>query len=188
MKSKRGYWLKGADINDFSQTEYENEYALLDRKTCEALRNKPPLKAKQTIAARIVLRQMLSDIYGVTEYKIEYNKNGKPLLPFCNFSISHTDSKVFCAVSNNPIGLDVECERTIKKAEHYPLFTDNETMFVNREEEISNTFLEVWTRKEAYIKLMGLKLTDAKDVDTTSITEKQFETYKENGVILTLCY
>ncbi len=182
------YSLEVIDIDAITKEEYEAQYECLDDRTKTAVSRKNPLKAKQTIAGRILLKKMVLERYGISDFSPQYNQNGKPLLPFCHFSITHTGNKVFCAVGDTNIGIDAQDIRQIKKAEHYPLFTKGETAVINSSSDTSHKFLEIWTRKEAYIKLMGYKLTDALDIDTTKDLSVRFETQEQDDVILTICY
>ena len=119
-----------------------------------------PLADRQTKAGRLLLSQMIKEQYGKTDYTVTYNENGKPLTDFCCFSISHSDDLVACAVSDKPVGIDIEKKKPIKKRKTYPLFSKEESEYVNRSEDVSLAFLTLWTRKEAYIKAVGGKLTD----------------------------
>ena len=119
-----------------------------------------PLSDRQSKQGRLLLSRMIEEQYGKTDYTVTYNENGKPLLDFCFFSISHSGDLVVCAVSDRPVGIDTEKKKPIKKRKTYPLFSKEESEYVNRSQEVSLAFLTLWTRKEAYLKAIGGKLAD----------------------------
>ena len=119
-----------------------------------------PLSQKQTKAGRFLLAGMVKERYGKTDYTVTYNENGKPLLDFCFFSISHSSELVACAVGEEPVGIDVEKIKPVKQRKTYPLFSETESRYVNESEDSSLAFLTLWTRKEACVKAIGGKMSD----------------------------
>lgn len=179
--------LYKADIKEFSQYEIKKEYSLLDMVTRNRVDCMTNDKRTQTIIGRILLRRAILEIYGIESYDIEYNHNGKPLLDFCFFSISHSKTRVVCVVSDNPIGVDIEFIKQIKSSSHYPLFSKAETKDINEHENTSLRFLELWTRKEAFVKINGGKIIDV--VDTLNFDFKNFVFTTEivDDCIITVC-
>ena len=119
----------------------------------------------QTAQGRQLLAQMLEELYGRSDYSITYNKNGKPLVDFCWFNLSHSGEYVVCAVSENPIGVDIERLDRLKKRPHYAFFTQREDSYINAAENFEKRFYTLWTRKEAYIKALGGRLRDAAQIE-----------------------
>ncbi len=118
------------------------------------------LSKRQTKAGRLLLSRMIREQYSKTDYTVTYNENGKPLLPFCCFSISHSADLVVCAVGDKPVGIDIEKREPVKKRKTYPLFSGKESEYVNGAEDSSLAFLTLWTRKEAVVKAEGGTLAD----------------------------
>lgn len=89
-------------------------------------------------------------------YKTEY---GKPYLkdyPDTHYNISHTKSAIVCAVSDEPVGVDIERSKEINKRIVKHFFTVIEQDYVL--ENIcyqDERFIEIWTKKEAYVKWIG---------------------------------
>ncbi len=83
--------------------------------------------------------------------KIEKQILGRPVFtktPEPSFSISHSKTHVFCALSENPVGIDTEpLDRNVKLSVIERLTTTEER------EELS--FLEIWTLRESFFKLTG---------------------------------
>lgn len=107
-----------------------------------------------------------------------YDKNGKPCIEDGYISISHSGDWALLAVSDKPVGIDIEkirpidTKRLIKK-----FFCESE---INCAEDVGlEEFFDLWTRKESMLKvngegLSGLKQTTA---DRSFLTVSGFEGY-----------
>ncbi len=97
-----------------------------------------------------------------TKPEFAYSEHGKPFLearPDIHFSISHTKNAILVAISNMPVGADVE--RLREPAEGLLEKTMNpyeQEMIVCGE--IAVAFTELWTQKEAVLKLEGTGILD----------------------------
>lgn len=151
--------IRKININEISDIEY-SETADFFPETAKEIKNYRPDDKKRTLAGRLLLREMIKELYGREEFTVGFNENGKPILDFCNFSISHSGDIVVCAVSDFPIGVDIEQIKGFKKRERYMLFTPPENEYVN-ESDSENRFFTLWTRKEALIKARGGIIADA---------------------------
>ena len=98
------------------------------------------------------------------EYRLERilrSEKGKPYFPdakgiFC--SVSHTPGYWGCAVSDAPIGLDMEKIRDCAYAAIAKrFFHPEEAAFAQQGPE---AFFLVWTAKESYVKLLGQGIDD----------------------------
>ncbi len=102
------------------------------------------------------------------ELKIDYKKIsivvdelGKPYIENernINFNISHAKNIIVIGISNNSIGVDIEfeCINGTKIAERF--FTRKEYEYIKENVNPGEAFLEIWTKKEAYIKCSGIGL------------------------------
>ena len=174
-------------ISAFSESDFRAEYALLDDTAKKRVDSATENSRRSTLAGRILLRRAVYDLYGKSNYEIYYNDCGKPLMDFCFFSISHSADMVICAVSDKPVGVDIERVREIKRAGHYPLFTSDEASDINSSENPSLRFLELWTQKEAYTKLLGGSVLKEGRLDLSSIDGIKFTTKTDNSYIYTVC-
>lgn len=90
---------------------------------------------------------------------IAEDRYGKPYLvdyPNVYFSISHTKGVIACAISDNPVGIDIESIRKpdLRVVEYY--FSQQEQKYIFADNEKLNIrFTEVWTKKEAFLKFLG---------------------------------
>ena len=153
-----------------------------------------PLSKNRTNAGRFLLAGMILERYGKTDYSITYNENGKPLLDFCFFSISHSSDLVVCTVSDKPVGIDTEKKKPIKKRKTYLLFSNEESRYVNQAKDPSLAFLTIWTRKEAYVKAIGGTLANMADIQLVTgdlqlksdVKAFSFQTEYKDGYLISI--
>ncbi len=180
--------LYDAKITDFTKADYSNMYSLLD---C-AIKQKIDSKIKdedkmRSLAGYILLYRGAKELYNKTDINITFNKNGKPICDFCYFNISHSAQRVICVFSDNPIGVDIQKICEIKPRQEYKLFTQKESSYVNQfEQGLSFRYLEIFTKKEAALKMQGLRLADSTKIDTFS-KEFNFDTKTVDDFIVTVC-
>ena len=116
--------------------------------------------------------------------KVLKTSDGKPYIkgfPDYHFSISHCDGIIAFASDDSPIGIDIEGKR--EKFEHLAkrFFTETEYRNIMDSDNKEEEFLLVWTRKEAFVKLIGTGLKtplDSFDVYDTSCKRCTFKTLK----------
>jgi len=88
--------------------------------------------------------------YGGAMPQIKKTPNGKPYFPErpeIHFSLSHARTHALCAVSDNPVGADIESPRQISKRAA--------AFFCSSGELGQFDPLDLWVLKESYIKLVG---------------------------------
>ena len=95
----------------------------------------------------------------------EFGKPYLPALPDFHFSLSHSGERVLCAVSNKPVGCDVEApgryDPNIAKRFFHP--AESAWLLALPAEEQPAAFLRLWTCKESFVKALGLGLQQALD-------------------------
>ena len=94
----------------------------------------------------------------ITGYDIERSFMAKPYLrdhPNIDFSYSHTDKAIFCAISDEgKVGADIECAcRTSDYKELLPALTTEEISYISNMDAAfrSNAVLALWTKYGDYI-------------------------------------
>ena len=92
----------------------------------QALKFKFELGQRLCVLAYQLLKQGLREEYGITENPVfEYNEHGKPSIvghPEICFNLSHCKEAVVCAVSDKPVGIDVESIREYRDSlVHYTM-------------------------------------------------------------------
>ena len=177
-----------ADISELDGSEYAAEFERLDkraRQKAETIKNERAKKC--TLAGRILLRRGIGELFGREDYEITYNKNGKPQLDFCYFSISHSGDRVVCVIADTAVGVDIERIREVRRAERYPLFTREETQHINGCENRSEAFLRLWTQKEAYVKMLGGTMPKNGGIDVTQLEKVSFSTEIDENYVISVC-
>jgi len=107
-----------------------------------------------------LLRKLISEEYGVDESDILITNlpSGKPVAEVKGnevfVSLTHSGNFVACALSNNPVGIDLEVKRDFNPRVLKAL-CDAEREFVAKSKDEAIAFLKIWTAKEAYLKMTG---------------------------------
>lgn len=116
---------------------------------------------------------------------VERTKHGKPYFPDqCDiqFSLSHTEGAVVCAISDRSCGVDVESiHRTTNCKIANRFFTEKEIAYAVD----SVHFLEIWTRKEALIKRFGKLHQPLCKMET--IAHPQIHTLMHQDFLISFC-
>ncbi len=124
---------------------------------------------------------------------LERNENGKPYFSDFNikFSLAHSGMYVTAALCDTTdVGVDIECshiehERAERLAKRF--FNREE---LNKFEKSPESFLRIWTEKEAYVKLRGETLARviSEDCRDGHVREKiYYHHYTVDGYPMTVC-
>lgn len=119
-------------------------------------------ESNQGIDSEEFAQRVLGEYLGVSkdELVIERDYFGKPYLknyPKVFFNLSHTKGMIICAVSDEPVGVDIERMGRFNKRIAEKFFTNNEQSYVfSKADDLDKRFCEIWTKKEAYVKWLGL--------------------------------
>ncbi|MED3781060.1 4'-phosphopantetheinyl transferase superfamily protein [Heyndrickxia sporothermodurans] len=127
--------------------------------------------------------------------KICKNEFGKPYLrdyPNVHYNISHTRGIIVCAVSDMPVGIDIEKIKAFNKRVPERFFTKSERnyIFENKDNQ-DERFAEIWTMKESYVKWVGKGMAisfDSFDVRKIIKGNIIIKTKKIDRYILSVCF
>lgn len=146
----------------------------------QALAFKHDLGRRQCVLAYRLLCQGLRQGYGITEqptflygehgkphlHPSSFNLHPSPLIP--HFSLSHCREAVCCAISDRPVGIDIE--NTGRKVgdgivrysmnEEEQRLIEEAGSLPDGSNESDRAFLRLWTQKEAVAKLLGTGIRD----------------------------
>ena len=172
--------------DDIAGFDFEAALPLLsEQRRLQALKFKHEQGRKTCAMAYLLLCQALRQEYGITELPVfEYGEHGKPFIvghPDIHFNFSHCSEAVICAVSDQPVGVDVESIREYKESLARYTMNDQELEQIARAERPDVEFIRLWTMKEAVLKLSGrgivddLKhvLTDTKTSELTTVVDPE---------------
>ena len=162
--------LNDTDIDILNSLIYSPDLSdIIPYTRIEHYRNyKYPLHRALSLSADLLCIYSLSLFIekDITGYDIERSFMTKPYLhdyPDIDFSYSHTDKAIFCAISDEgKVGADIECAcRTSDYKELLPALTTEEISYISNMDAAfrSNAVLALWTKKEAYTKCLGTGLS-----------------------------
>ena len=134
----------------------------------KAKRFRSDLHQARYIVGRAALRHVLADRLGCSPaaIRVSYGRNGKPTLEggrgHVEFNLAHSGGDAVIALAGDAaIGVDIELLRPIDDVESLArlVFSDVERRELELAADPVSAFLNGWTRKEAYVKALGLGLT-----------------------------
>ncbi|MBR4223670.1 MAG: 4'-phosphopantetheinyl transferase superfamily protein [Oscillospiraceae bacterium] len=109
--------------------------------------------------SELVMRCHLSRLTGIpgTDIRFAAGDHGKPYMigSDIHFSVSHTGSIIAFAAADVPIGVDAELIADARERVAQRSFTENERRYIAASDDPSAAFFDVWTAKEAYVKMTG---------------------------------
>ena len=122
---------------------------------------------RRFMTSRILLRRLIAAYLGDEPQgvKFAYGTSGKPFLvrtpadlPL-HFNLSHSRDRVLIAIARTPVGIDLETPRRLGDFEGLAqrFFSPGEVRALARipASQRLDAFFACWTRKEAYLKLIG---------------------------------
>ena len=122
-------------------------------------------QGRRTCAAvYLLLCEGLRREYGITEPPVfEYGEHGKPAIvgrPDIHFNMSHCREAALCALSDKPVGVDVESIGRYNESLVRYTMNDDELAQIQQSDRPDVAFIRLWTQKEAVLKLSGTGITD----------------------------
>lgn len=124
----------------------------------EALRFRHLFGQFACLKSYVMLRELLEKRGLRHPFLFQKNEHGKPSLvghPEIHFNISHCKAGIAVAVSDAPVGIDIESYREAHESLVRYTMNDEECRLIMASDDPIRTFTEYWTRKEAVFKLRG---------------------------------
>lgn len=114
---------------------------------------------------------LLKKVTGRSDYVL--SENEKPFFSDNEvfFSLAHCGDYAVCAVSDVPVGVDIELPRAggLRLAKRF--FQPDEAALVYAADDPDREFCRLWTLKESYIKCADLRLGDIRSFSVASCAE-----------------
>lgn len=167
------------DIRDMTEAQFQAWYAMAGeerQQKCDGFRVRED--RLRSIAGDHLARMGIAAHCGVEPEAICFSRTaeGKPYAVGLDvhFNISHSGHLVVCAVSDRPVGIDVEQMRPVRARLAEKVSTAEELSWLREAPgwgetltgEAMTRFFRVWTSKEAWFKWTGTGITDLKSFDT----------------------
>ena len=139
----------------FSKTRLEKIGRLMLNPQDSSLSEKHISALEQSAAAELAICAAMKNSgrpFAPSDYA--YKESGQPTIQNGHISISHTEGYAACAISRQPVGIDVEREHTFSKAAAKRILSPQEELLresANADELLSR----IWTVKESFLKMTG---------------------------------
>ena len=132
-----------------------------------ALRYKSEQAGYNFVLGRILLKEGLENLGLDKDFEnIRFHASGKTFLNEVFFSISHSDSKIVCAITTSgEIGIDIEKVKKVELENFKSFFTNKEWKEINAATSPLDKFYWYWTRKESIIKALGVDLSHLHQIE-----------------------
>lgn len=157
------------NIQELTTEEYDKWYELMDaEKKARVDKFRFVEDKKRTVVGEMLARKAIAKWCQVPAESVMFGKNnyGKPFAKdlAVEFNVSHSGDMVVCAVSDRPIGVDVEQIRSIRDSVAKRICSQEELAYLSDpyvdEADRLSRFFEIWTAKEAYCKCIGIGIQD----------------------------
>ena len=153
-------------FDDMSQVTPEEIQRLLplvsDERSEQALSYKHLFGQFACMKSYVMLREILESMGLSHPFIFGQNEHGKPFLadyPDIHFNLSHCKNGIIVAVSDEPIGVDIESYREVSDRLIRYTMNEEEQQIIQTSDDPIRTFTEYWTKKEAVFKLRGTGIT-----------------------------
>lgn len=148
-----------AFLSDYTEEELSNLFFLLPKEKQEQLEKVKNQKSKnESILSWYLLRKALSK-KSINDFSVAFSERGKPYLldiPYF-FNISHSGDFVFCAVSENEVGIDVQKIQPVSKSLVNKVLCENERKTICG---CDDGFIWYWAVKESFVKFSQKGITE----------------------------
>ena len=142
-----------------TQEQYALAYGLASHQRREMVDNyRFEEDRKQSLCADLLLRYALRREYGLMQTPYLSYEGGKPILQgheTIHFNLSHCCRAVACAVSDRPVGVDVQDWQQNRSSLAPYLCTAEELGYIQSASDSGVAFAQIWTAKESYGKYTG---------------------------------
>lgn len=160
--------------------------ALPTERKKKILNCKQKQKRSQCLGAGLLLDKVLSR-YGISSELVHADSNGKPIVDGIYFNLSHSGEFVICAVSEKPVGCDIELLKDAPKRVAERTFSDAEKEHLQQfsGDEYNREFFRIWTKKESYLKMTGKGIRVP--LDKLELKDCYVQEYEIPGYQITVC-
>jgi 4'-phosphopantetheinyl transferase len=143
-------------------------------------------KRLQSLGAGLLLNLVLHR-YDISVDALRTNENGKPIVEGICFNLSHSGDYVICAVSEKPVGCDIEKIKEAPKQVEKRAFSPEENSYLKQfsGDAYNREFFRLWTKKESFLKMKGVGIRVC--LQTLEMTECYFKEYDIPGYQVTVC-
>jgi 4'-phosphopantetheinyl transferase len=122
------------------------------------------------VAGRLMINTIAAEQYGISAPEIRLTEYGKPYITAADalhFNISHSGDHVVLAMSDAPVGVDIEQRMPIEWQQISQTFGEKEREMLDKAGDPISCFYRIWTMREAFAKAdgRGIPLFDEEQPD-----------------------
>lgn len=153
-------------------------------------------KCRMLAAGHLLRDALFARGYRLKELTVQKNEHGKPYmkeLPDFYYNLSHSGEYAVCAVSDQPVGIDIEGirfaeEKDWERMDHLAariMTADEQAAYWKiRPEERPVEFTKLWTKKESVAKLLGCGMQLPFGQIDTLHAGTFFQTWQKEGYVI----
>lgn len=116
------------------------------------------IDCRNCVITFLMLKIALKQCFCITDFTLRYGDYGKPFLieyPNVFFNISHCRYGCVAAVSDSPVGADIQDIRPFSWKVAEKVCCNKELEFLEKSPDKSREFTRMWAMKESYAKMTG---------------------------------
>lgn len=147
---------------------------------------------------RALLCYMLKSCFGITDFAVDIDSNGKPYAvnSNINFNLSHSEGYALCVCGTENVGCDIEKIKSCNEKVAKRFFCENEYDALKSSENASLDFTRFWVLKESVLKFSGEGITGGLDsydfsgyllCDRFSLGGLEFNCLEADGYLVAIC-
>ena len=149
------------------------------------LKQKIKQNADNMLMGEILAKTVIKKTFGIdiAKKKFAYTEYGKPYLlnyPHVHFNISHSGEYVACAVSDKPVGVDIQKIGEYNCDVAKRVCNEKELEQIENSLDKASEFTKLWTQKEAVLKMYGTGIAsgDIKNcLDNHNVQSQKIDEY-----------
>ena len=155
------------------------------------LKQKIKQNADNMLIGEILARTVIKKTFDIdiAKQKFAYTEYGKPYLlnfPDVHFNISHSGEYVACAVSDRPIGVDIQKIGEYNSDVAKRVCNVKELKQIEDSLDKASEFTKLWTQKEAVLKMHGTGIASSDIKDCLNNQDVQSERMEDYWVAISL--
>lgn len=160
---------------------------LPEERRAKALRYRREIDRKLSVASYLLLIYASHKEFKLSSPAIAYTDKGKPYLPDhpdIHFNISHCPLGCVCAVSDKPVGVDIQDIRPFSQDIVNRCCSAEELLLLAQSADPAARFTQMWAMKESYLKMTGEGIAHSLSaIDTTGPYSAIHTTFTNNCYI-----
>lgn len=160
---------------------------LPEERRAKVLHQRREIDRKLSVASYLLLIHALHKKFSLSSPTIAYTDKGKPYLldyPDIHFNISHCPLGCVCAVSDKPVGVDIQDMRPFSQDIANRCCSTEELLRLRQSADPAACFTQMWAMKESYLKMTGEGIAQSlPTIDTTSAYSVIDTTFTNNCYI-----